>query len=243
MNRPRRTRKAARPRSTKPTDWVHFLEPLVPEIEAALEILRRLRWAVELADRGLMEAPSPFPGCHNLYTPSLSTGLVESVLTPEEMVATLKPLELRQLRDEWEAEVREWGQGIWERRDETLRLRNRRHGYLEQIENLRGGADGFGDPNMTVAAAARLENQLRAEPGKEFTLKTGVSVWRGYAITDPFGNPLPLDEEKRLLEEMEDELAEQPKDERALRRIVKGEDKKSRGGVHDIDPRLLRPKK
>lgn len=214
----------------------------MPEIEAALEILRRLRWAVELADRGLSEAPALMPGWRNPYKPKLKSGLVESVLMPEEMVASLKPADLRNLRDNWESEVREWGQAIWEHRGDALRLRKRRREYQRAIEDLRR-PDGFGDPKLSETAAARIENDLRTRPGEWIALTTGASVMHGHAIDDPFGNPLPLDEEKRLLEELEEELAERPVDDRELRRIVKGEHKKSRGGVHDIDPRLLRPKK
>lgn len=239
----RRRGKATRTRSSRPTDWLLFLEPLLPEIEAAVEILRRLRWAVELSKRGLAEAPGPLPGWRNPYRPRIKSGLVESVLMPEEMVATLKPLDLRSLCDVWESEVREWAQAIWERRGDTLRLREKRQSYREAIDDLRSGPPQFGDPTITDAAGARLVNQLRAEPGRMFKLRTGAGIMHAHSFTDPFGNALPTDEEERLLKETEEERAERPEDDRALRRLVKGEHKKSRGGVRDIDSRLLRPKK
>jgi hypothetical protein len=217
------------------------VEQQLPEIEAALEILKRLRWAVELSKRGLSEARGPLTGWRKPYRPVLKEGLVEAVLMPEEMVARLTQAELLALRDYWESEVREWGQGIWERRGDTLRLRARRHDYLRQMESLRG--DPFGDPSLSNAAAARLVNRLNSEPGKMIDLPNGAGVMHAHSFDDPFGNPLPLEEEQRLLDETLEERCEAPEDDRALRRIFEGTHKKSGGGIHDIDPRLLRSKK
>jgi len=217
---------------------VHFLEPLLSEIEAAIEILRRLRWAVRLAERGLSVAPGPLPGWQTRYQPTVETGRVASVLMPEEMVARLEAAELRNLCDEWEAEVREWGRGIWERRGDTLRLRGRRQRCLDAIEGLRNGP--YGDPTLSEATAARIANQLDAEPGTMFKLPNGNQVMHAHCFEDPFGNPLPYDEEERLLQETEEDRVEPLEDDRALRRLVKGEHKKSRGGVRDLAPRLLR---
>jgi len=240
MGRPKRKQEPKQPRTEQPTDWLFFLEQHLPEMEAALEILRRLRWAVALSERGLTEARGPLPGFRNRYSPRVKSTLVEAVLLPEEMVARLSPQELRQLCDEWESEVLEWGKGVWERRGDTLRLRARRHEYRAGIEGLRGGP--FGDESLTDAAAAKIVNRLNAEPEKVLTLKNGVSVMRFHSFDDPFGNPLPLDEEQRLLDETEEDRKEPLADERALRRIIGGGHKKSRGGVRDLDPRLLRSK-
>jgi hypothetical protein len=239
--RPRR--QPAHTRINKPADWLFFLEPLVRQMAATLEILRRLRWAVELSKRGLSEAPGPLPGWRNRYKPKLTTGFVENVLMPEEMVASLTLLELQKLQSEWESEVAQWAQGIWDRRGDTLRLREKRRLYREGIETLRSGPVRFSDPSISDAAAARLVNQLRAEPGKWVRLRSGAQWMHAHAFLDPFGNALPTEVEWRMLKETEEERAKPPLDDRALRRLVRGAHKKSLGGVHDIDPRLLRPKK
>ena len=73
-----------------------------------------------------------------------------------------------------------------------------------------------------------------------FKLPNGNNVMHAHGFEDPFGNPLPYDEEERLLQETLGECVEPLEDDRALRRLVKGEHKKSRGGVRDVDRRLLR---
>ncbi len=232
-----------RKRVSTPTDWLLYLEPLVVEIETALEIVRRLRWAVELSKLGVSEAPGPLPGCRNPYRPQLNTGLVEGVLLPEEMFAKLKSSELRELLREWEVEIREWAQGIWKRRGDTLRLREKRRRYVDAIDKLKNGPPEFSDPKMSAFAVARLVNDLESRPGEERRTKRGVGVMHAHAFTDPFGNQLPPCAEKKLLDETEDERAAPHEDDRALRRLVKGESKKADGGVRGIDPRLLRSKR
>lgn len=234
-------RKPAGPRSKKPTDWLSFLEPLVTEIDAALEILRRLRWAVELSSRGRSVAPRPLPGSTQAYEAKNVTGLVADVLMPEEMVARLTLEQLTHLRDEWETEVAEWGRGIWERRGETLRLRARRHDYTEDIEWVRN-APPFAGEEISDAAAARLVNDARAGLLAKLKKPEGA-LFDAHFVTDPFGNLVPPDEEARLLEKTEEERSEPLEDDSSLRRIVKGTHKKSLGGVRNLDPRLLRPKK
>jgi hypothetical protein len=238
VKRSRQGRKPGHLRSKEPTDWALYLEPLVAEIEAGLEIVRRLRWAVALSERGLRVAPSPA----GRYRPHLTAGIVERLKSPEEMVATLKPLELKQLCDGWESEIGEWGQPIWERRGDTLRLREKRRYYLDQIKGLRS-SDKFGDANISNPEAARLVNLLDAEPCVPRHTKSGVRIIHAHVFTDPFGNPLPHDEEQRLLKETKEERATLREDDRTLRRLLTGGLKKSLGGISDIDPRLLRPEK
>jgi hypothetical protein len=237
-------REVAPRRSGAPTDWLLFLEQWLPEIRAAAEILRRLRWAVELSKRSLAEAPGPLPGWRAPYRPRRTRGPVERVLLPEEMVARMRLPELEKHLNEWEIEVREWAHGIWERRGETLRLRDRRRRYREGIDSLRNRSHRFGHPDISDAAAARHINQCESRPGVMIPIPGGHGKQGHFHVfTDPFGNPLPPDEEERLLREAEDERIARPLHDKELRRIFKGEHKKSRGGILDIDPRLLRSKK
>jgi hypothetical protein len=140
----RRGRPRKRPGGTsKPTDWLGYLQPIVREIPVALEILRRLRWASALKRRRLAEAPWP-AGRYRI--PSLLDAkerisswrgmkfgflhepedVLLRLLAPEEMAAKLTSAELRRNLDHWESEVRDWGQAIWLARAETLRLREQR---------------------------------------------------------------------------------------------------------------------
>jgi hypothetical protein len=66
--------------------------------------------------------------------------------------------------------------------------------------------------------------------------RSDVRVVVVHERVDAFGNPIPPALDDDTLEE----LAGPPHDERAARRLLRGELKLARGGVLDIDPRLLR---
>jgi hypothetical protein len=248
MPRTRHPRPRPSSRTQPPPDWLRYLERVAAELPVALEILRRLRWAHALSRRGFKTAPLPagryrppsrpgwakVPQPEWLITSEREPDQVEAaLLTPEEMVATLTADEIKQLLDEWEAEVTQWGLAIWERRGDTLRLRQQRTELLDAIDRTR-----LFDPSIGEAEAIRLDHQAAAEPGKQHRSRSGATFALGIQLVDEFGNDIdgPLDADTL------EQLAAKPEDERSLRRRRRGDLKKSRGGVSDVDPRLVHKK-
>jgi hypothetical protein len=88
------------------------------------------------------------------------------LLTAEEMAETLDTPTLGKLKNEWEAEISDWGQAVWEKRGETIRLREERASLRSNTEMLR--AFGVGD-----AEAARVWNDAGTQPGVVQRTKRG----------------------------------------------------------------------
>lgn len=248
----RRGRPAKRSaQSSRPTDWLYYLEPIVRELPVALEILRRLRWAFALKEKGLAVAPWPAGRYRMPRAPSQSEerasnwpasafGFLRSpqdvlrrLLAPEEMAAKLGRAELKRHLDRWESEVRDWGHAIWLGRGETLRLRSQRWKLRESIETLKVFPGG----EWSDSRAARVINDVESNPHQMLPIGKDAQMSHVFAPADEFGNISDVE----LTDEDVAEFAARPLDERQLRRIYRGESKKGQGGVLDVDTALLGP--
>jgi hypothetical protein len=242
-------------RNTEPVDWVAYLEPVASELPVALEILRRLRWAFALKERGLSEAPQP-TGRYRRMAPTRTANessgrgiprardfgfvheaddVVALLLSPEEMVATIDLATLRGQLDLWEAEVRAWGKAIWTKRGDELRLRRQRSDLRRQIDWLKLLE---GEP-ITDAKAARVINDADSHPGEIQAIGPNSRYSRILSPCDEFGN----DSDEALDAETLSDAAEKQFEDRELRRVYKGESKKGRGGVLQIERLLLKSPK
>jgi len=228
-------------RASRPNDWLLYLRPIVLEVPIALEILTRLRWAHALQQRGIAVAPSPA----RAYRPKFALSeplpqdtvfrdgdarakVLAALKSPEEIAATLSGAELQRQLDVWECEVTMWGVAIWQKLGEHLRLRDQRADIVDFIR-------GEMSPGISEAKAAVLYDRLTSEPNAMHNTEFG-SVMRMYVPTDEFGN-----EAGEMSPQDLEDLASPGRDVRELRRLYRGEHKKSLGGVRDVSPGLLRP--
>jgi hypothetical protein len=240
---PKRKASSRSKRAAKPNDWLEYLRPIADELPVVVELLTRLRCARDLKERGLTQVPGP-AGSYKDREPTiepLPPGLMQlenpaeihsRLLSPEEMARRLSIEDLRALVTAWEAEIREWGEAIWGRRKETLRLRKERSDLMKMVAFVRSFA-----PNVGQMEAARLVADVQSTPGQHRRSRSGAGMVRLLGLSDVFGNDLPGE----LSPDEIEELAGPPPDERALRRLVNREHKRGRGGVYDVDERLLRP--
>ena len=235
--RPKRARKR---RVQEPLDWVAFLRPVVEEIPVAIEILERLRWAASLQKRGVKVARGRFgerryyesrcPWQPSTVIPSRTIRTLSELKTAEEMASTIEREQLCRLLAAWELEVKTWGRAIIRTMGETLRLRQERAELLEAVQQTTAFF-----PDMRESEAARVHDELLSNPERTVETKHG-SLSRAIVMCDEFGNELYEGPDEELLAE----ISRQPRDERVLRRILKGDQKKRVGGVFDIDRCLLR---
>jgi hypothetical protein len=230
-----------RRRAAQPNDWLLYLEPIVRELSIALEVLSRLRWAHALQRRGIAVAPLPagrysakfaaseVPPPSSIFRDADRRSQVLAALkSPEDIAATVPRAVLLSQLAVWELELRLWGDAIWEKLGERIRLREQRANLIDFIHG--GFAAG-----ASVAQAALAYDQVCSAPNEIHKTRFGT-MSRSYAPVDEFGNETG---EEISPEELE-ELAGGARDERELRRLYRGEHKKSLGGVRDIDPALLR---
>lgn len=256
--RTRRSSGAAKDRrAPPPADWLAFVYRVQQEMAVAAEVLRRLRWAAALKKRGLKRAPVPAPllpvwtfqpPTDGSYEPDplppagRYRDIAERLLRPEEMAEQLPAAKLQKLLADWELEVKEWGAAIYRARGDTLRLREKRSDYLADAEVAR-----MFHPDVTAIHAASEYNELKAlgrvdrKRREGAKIETAFTESRVFEPLDDFGQPLPMSEKQR--ESIEAAIREPLEDQRALRRLLKGDLKKSRGGVLDIDEGLLKPRK
>ena len=234
----RRTRSKNR-RVKPPRDWVAFLRPVIEELPVALEILERLRWAAKLQEKGVEVAPgvlkprhyeSRLPWQPSDVNASRAIWTLKELKTPEEMAKTIERDKLKRLLATWEIEVAAWGRAIIGTLGETLRLRQERSELLDLVEQTTRFFPDIGD-----FEAARIQEQLRSNPERPVETKHGI-ISRAIVMLDEFGNELQEGPDEELLAE----ISKEPRDERVLRRILKGEKKKAVGGILDIDEGLLR---